>query len=112
MRRRSWGSDWVVTVMLVFVVFCVDPSNGIETQYVEDFTTTTYMDPLNSTARWNTVVGELELFSLPTLAGSYDTPGTANGVYVSGDHAFVADGASGLVVVDISDPMSPIHDFE
>jgi hypothetical protein len=41
------------------------------------------------------------------LSGSYDTDGVARGVTVSGDHAFVADGASGLVVIDISDPAAP-----
>ena len=39
--------------------------------------------------------------------GSIDTPGQAWCVAVSGDHAFVADGASGLQVIDISDPASP-----
>jgi hypothetical protein len=44
----------------------------------------------------------------PALAGGYDTPGYAQGVALSGDHAYVADGDSGLVVLDISDPTSPV----
>jgi len=36
-----------------------------------------------------------------------DTTGSANGVYVSGDYAYVGDGASGLAVIDISDPTNP-----
>ncbi len=41
------------------------------------------------------------------LAGSYDTPGIANSVYVSGNYAYVADGSSGLQIIDISDPANP-----
>jgi len=41
------------------------------------------------------------------LAGSYDTPGVAKGVFVSGDHAFVADGTAGLQVIDITNTAVP-----
>ncbi len=37
----------------------------------------------------------------PTLVGTCDTPGYALGVTVSGDHAFVADDASGLQVIQV-----------
>ena len=43
-----------------------------------------------------------EGFSDPTIVGSVDTPGSAWGVYVSGSFAYVADGSSGLRVIDIS----------
>jgi len=36
-----------------------------------------------------------------------NTTGIARGVYVSGDYAYVADGASGLAFIDISDPTTP-----
>ena len=39
--------------------------------------------------------------------GSVDTPGYACGVAVSGTHAYVADGYSGLQVIDITNPASP-----
>lgn len=42
----------------------------------------------------------------PWLAGSLNT-GPSFGVAVSGGHAFVAAGSSGLVIVDISDPENP-----
>jgi hypothetical protein len=41
------------------------------------------------------------------LVGSVHTPGRATGVAVAGTHAYVADGSSGLQVVDISNPASP-----
>lgn len=36
-----------------------------------------------------------------TLLGSYDTLGYAQGVYVSGSTAYVADGFSGLQIIDV-----------
>ena len=43
------------------------------------------------------------------FVGSYDTPGCARGVYVSGDYAYVADGEAGLRVIDVSDPQNPVE---
>ncbi len=43
----------------------------------------------------------------PTLKGAYDTPGYATNVYVSGQYAYVTDGAAGLQIIDISNPASP-----
>jgi hypothetical protein len=43
----------------------------------------------------------------PTLKGNYDTSGSARAVYISGKHAYVADGASGLQIIDISNLSSP-----
>ena len=39
--------------------------------------------------------------------GSYDTPGQAYGVFVSGNYAYVANGAEGLLIVNVSDPGNP-----
>jgi len=36
-----------------------------------------------------------------------DTNGSAYGVFVSGDYTFIADGDSGLAVINISDPTNP-----
>jgi hypothetical protein len=45
--------------------------------------------------------------SSPTLASTYNTPGSVNGVGVAGDLALVGDGASGLQVLNITNPASP-----
>ncbi len=78
--------------------------------YGEDFSSKLYCDAINTTALWDTVSGELKLppFEL-TLAGSYDTPGYARGVAISGDYAYVADVSLGLRVIDIADPTNPSH---
>lgn len=38
----------------------------------------------------------------------YDTPGTAVGVYIRDQYAYIADGAAGVLVTDISVPSSPV----
>jgi len=45
--------------------------------------------------------------SKPTIVGTRATSEYADGVYVSGKYAYVADGDKGLKVIDISDPTSP-----
>lgn len=51
--------------------------------------------------------GILNLNGKARLAGSYNTPGDARKVYVSGKYAFVADGNQGLQIIDIYDPSNP-----
>jgi hypothetical protein len=43
----------------------------------------------------------------PTLTGTFDTSGIARAVTVAGRYAYVADGTSGLQIIDISNPASP-----
>ncbi|MCL0062473.1 PKD domain-containing protein, partial [Thermodesulfovibrionales bacterium] len=44
----------------------------------------------------------------PVIVGSVDTPGWVIGVFISGNHAFVADGEKGLQIIDVSNPRSPV----
>ena len=77
--------------------------------YVEDFTTTLYRDAAQTTADWNTTAGELRLFPFtPAAVGSCATPSFPSAIAVAGDYAFVADGSSGLQVLDVSDPAHPV----
>jgi len=41
------------------------------------------------------------------IVGSISTNGTAKGVYIKGNYAYVADGNNGLVVIDITDKSAP-----
>lgn len=43
----------------------------------------------------------------PTLAGTYNTPGYARDVFISGSYAYVADAGSGLQVINVADPAGP-----
>lgn len=77
--------------------------------FTEDFTSTQYRDTEATTAYWNTDPGELSLWpNGMAVIGGVDTPGTARHLTVAGNLAFVADGESGLQVVDISDPANPV----
>jgi len=50
---------------------------------------------------------ELPAGGAPALVSRLETPGEARAIEVSGTMAFVADGPSGLLVVDLSDPAHP-----
>ncbi len=43
----------------------------------------------------------------PSLVGTYNTPGVAYDVHVSGDYAYVADSGQGLRIIDVSVPQTP-----
>jgi hypothetical protein len=43
----------------------------------------------------------------PVRVGGYDTSGSALGMAVSGNYAYVADGGAGLQVIDVSNPANP-----
>jgi len=43
----------------------------------------------------------------PVRVGGYDTSGSAYGVAVLGNYAYVADGSAGLQVIDVSNPANP-----
>lgn len=43
----------------------------------------------------------------PAPVGILDTPGLAQGVYVAGQYAYVADEEAGLEIIDVSDPTTP-----
>ncbi|MEN8232418.1 MAG: hypothetical protein ABFR35_07030, partial [Thermodesulfobacteriota bacterium] len=45
-----------------------------------------------------------------TVAGAYDTPFSAEGIYISGNYAYVADGTcvSGLQIINIAEPTAPV----
>jgi len=101
----------IYTIFFLLTVFTVvpPPVRAEVHQYVEDFSTTHYRDALHTTALWDTVTGTLAPYPFPlTLVGSYDTPGAAQKVWVAGNHAFVADDASGLQVISILDPSNPV----
>ena len=43
----------------------------------------------------------------PILVGNYNTSGLAQGVQIVGNYAYVADGDSGLQIIDITNPSNP-----
>ena len=105
MRKQHRAA--VVFVAGILVLLTGGPAGAVLRQYVEDFTTTTYRDT-STTARWDTLAGELGLFPYePSIVGSLPSLGSSEDVVLDGDFAYIADGAGGLLVVDISDPSTP-----
>ena len=47
----------------------------------------------------------------PAIMGSVDMPSAVSGVAVSGSYAYVADGSSGLQVVDVSTLPRPLTEI-
>ena len=45
----------------------------------------------------------------PVEVGYYDTPGEAIGIQVVGTLAYVADGSSGLRIINVSNPSAPVE---
>ncbi len=85
-----------------------EPSSSHSYSYVEDFTSDTYMDSLNTNVSgWGT--GSLHLPNKPTLIGTCDTPWRADDIYVSGDYAYMNDLRHGLQIIDVSDPTNPVR---
>jgi hypothetical protein len=96
-------------IILIFsLISLINQPVEAQNRYVEDFSTTLYKDETNTTAFWDVASGELKLYPFQlTVAGSYDSPGLAYNVTLDGDYAYLADQASGLQVIDISDPTNP-----
>lgn len=81
-----------LSVCLVYVVLSFVSAEALARSCVEDFTKKQYRDPVNTTALWDTVAGEVKLYPFElALAGSYNTPGNAYGVAIWGDYAYVTD---------------------
>ncbi|MFH2052538.1 MAG: hypothetical protein ABIK96_08730, partial [bacterium] len=76
--------------------------------YVEDFHTTTYKDPVATTAIWNTAAGRLSLTPFSPLSlGTRHDAGYGTGIAVCGPVAYVTTSSAGLMVFDVSDPVHP-----
>ncbi|MEW6086802.1 MAG: glycosyltransferase [bacterium] len=44
----------------------------------------------------------------PYISGSVDTPGDTQGIFIAGDYAYLADGSSGLEIINIRDKVRPV----
>jgi len=103
---KRWGVLFGTIAAFALLGTALDVDAGT---YVEDFTTTTYRDASQTSAWWDTALGELKLYPFaPGLVGAYNTPGQSLGIYVTGDFAYVTDGTSGLQVISVANPAAPV----
>ena len=117
MRKNiKWkGRIMIVILFLSLIIFFNFQSSPILTTqaasgtFTEDFTTTTYMDGVETNASgWGT--GDIENSKKkPTIVGSISSSliGVTVDVFVSGDYAYVTNQGEGLKVVNIIDPTAP-----
>jgi len=104
MRRLT-----VAAIAALFFVLLTQPSLATTTSYSESFTTTAKKYTSNTTADWDTTLGQVSLFPWDrSVVATFATAGDAWRVNVSGDHVYAADGGGGLQVIDISNPASPL----
>lgn len=100
----------MIPTLSVALLLAIFPTLGLGTPpFTEDFTTTEFRDDANTTADWNTASSELKLFPfVPESVGQEEATGPATGLAFAGDWAYVAAGAAGLEIFDISDPEDPV----
>lgn len=97
-----------ISVLLLTLAMAVAEAGWVNQRHEESFLSAAYCDKSNTTAWWDTILGELKLYRGACVsAGSYLTPGGAHDIELSGNYAFVADQMSGMAVLNISDPTSP-----
>ncbi|MDX2472130.1 MAG: hypothetical protein QNL91_00320, partial [Candidatus Krumholzibacteria bacterium] len=93
-------------VILTMIVLLWSPSTSAQNLLFEDFSTQENM--FGATAVWDTIAGQLKPNPFDIIEkGTVNTPGAARGIVVTGSKAFLADGYSGLQVIDITDPWLP-----
>jgi len=76
--------------------------------YYESFNDLNYCDTGSTTADWDPDIGFLHLHPYAiTSAGGYNSSGTSYHLAVAGDVVYLADGAAGLRLVDVTNPAAP-----
>lgn len=65
-------------------------------------------ETINTSDTVDTVETEKPIESvIPNTVGTCDTPGEANSIFIDRDYAYIADGKSGLQIIDIEDKKNP-----
>ena len=110
MKRDSRESFCGLRLVPVFVavlglLFMPSPVSAETSSFAEDFTTTTFMDALQTNVTgWGS--GSVQLPSEePTLEGTYSFPGVVVDIAVEGEYMYVTDGS--FRVLNIADPVHP-----
>jgi len=99
---------FLISILLIALQPAIVHSvKAVSDTFTEDFTTNDYQDfAETNTSGWGSGIISNPKKAL-TLTGSYNSPGYASDVFISGNYAYIADGSSGLRVVSISNPSSP-----
>ncbi len=103
------GTLWIIGFLAVLLILqpSVSPVSAASDTFVEEFSTTAFMDGVHTNASgWGS--GQLELQeSTLTLAGFYNPGENVWDVSIAGDIAYLAT-SDGLQVLNISNPENPV----
>jgi hypothetical protein len=97
---------------LVLVATLSYPSPACSDQFVEDFNSATFCDPVATTALWDTTAGEVRLPPFEPQVVTTVAPADADSVTavaVNGDRACLLDATGRLWTYDITDVSSPVR---
>ena len=90
----------------VNVDFKLEPISQVQlSSYYQDLVVSQGM--VYAVSDWGLEIFDLETPSRPQLIGRISTPGNAQGITVSGEMAYVADGAAGVTLIDVQSPANP-----
>ncbi len=105
--KKTFTSFLLLIAMTMTLLAYVPPVAAGSSSYSENFMTTTYKDAAATSATgWGS--GALQLPpKWPSLLGMCNMSGSALWVELAGCLAYVADGASGLRVVNVTNPRQP-----
>ncbi len=107
---RRLLSSWATLATGLLCLMSISlPLHAETLVHTESFVATTYRDSALTTAVWDTIASEVRLPNLGLSAlGNYNTTGNAYASGTSGNYLLIADGADGLVSLDISNSALPI----
>ena len=112
LKRKAYMNGKIVLIMfcIVFITSVASAELKLESVYPtlgvlgQDLSVTLTGSGFDENTR---VSMSLDTGHRTAIIGSIDTPGDARGVTVVGDTAYVANGSSGLQIIDVSNPASP-----
>lgn len=98
----------VLVAFAAVLAFLAVPAGAAVHTFAEGFETTYYRSQFTQ-LWWDTVSAQIKLYPFePLAAGGYNTPDMANGLDISDRYLYVADWATGLIILDVADPETPV----
>ncbi len=106
MKRTAKAAKFIICLILVFGM-------SVQAAFGATVTITNLTSPTHPPGTWVSspnpqFTWETSIDPVPTLLGSIDTHGAARDIAIDGTTAYVADGDSGLKMIDISNPAAPV----
>jgi len=102
---RNSGLIILIMTLILFSFYAAPRAETSVKSYREDFKSARYLDSGRTSASWDTLRGEIKLppYQINLVGGTF-TVDASWGIYQEGDSVYVADGYSGIHLIDISDP--------